>query len=387
MRRLALLLPGLLALAVAAKAPGVGVWSLVEAEKGPGPRVEHGVAALDDGFVVWGGCRAERVGHCPGALATGARFVPGGKGKWRPVTSDGAPLPREGVAVQGLGGRMVVWGGKEPGFDGHVGTGSVYDPGADVWKPMSEAGAPAARVGFSSVWTGKRWFVWGGFHHVQVGTRVTGRYLADGALYDPGTDTWSAVASEGAPTPRRDALAAWTGSKVVVWGGCEETETLCDPTGTGALYDPASNRWTAMSSEGAPDLERPAADPVYVNGRIVVFGTRQVAEGSARMDPTVWTWEEATNRWSWRDAAHLVRGRAFATPRGVLLVGADEAWLYEPGEDEWTAINDAPTRHPGAAMVWGARGLFVWGGIWTEQTDLGPKQPHPVDSGLLLELL
>ena len=31
--------------------------------------------------------------------------------------------------------------------------------------------------------------------------------------------------------------------------------------------------------------------------------------------------------------------------------------------------------------------LFVWGGIWTERTDLGPEQQVPVDSGLLLELL
>jgi hypothetical protein len=42
---------------------------------------------------------------------------------------------------------------------------------------------------------------------------------ADGAAFNPVTDTWSPLASEGAPAARRDHQARATDVGMVVWGG------------------------------------------------------------------------------------------------------------------------------------------------------------------------
>ena len=59
----------------------------------------------------------------------------------------------------------------------------------DSWTLTSTVGALAARSGHSAVWTGSRMIVCRG-----------GSYSAGGALYDPGTDSWTPVSTVGAPT-------------------------------------------------------------------------------------------------------------------------------------------------------------------------------------------
>ena len=46
-----------------------------------------------------------------------------------------------------------------------------------------------------------------------------GSGTADGAAYDPGTDTWSPITATGAPSARSDHFAAWSGTEMIVWGG------------------------------------------------------------------------------------------------------------------------------------------------------------------------
>ena len=53
--------------------------------------------------------------------------------------------------------------------------------------------------------------VWGG--------QKDGAPLADGARYDPLTDTWTATAGTSAPGERAGHAAVWTGTKMLVWGG------------------------------------------------------------------------------------------------------------------------------------------------------------------------
>jgi hypothetical protein len=41
-----------------------------------------------------------------------------------------------------------------------------------------------------------------------------------GSRFDPATGTWSALpTTAGAPTPRQDHSAVWTGAAMIVWGG------------------------------------------------------------------------------------------------------------------------------------------------------------------------
>lgn len=68
----------------------------------------------------------------------------------------------------------------------------------------------------------------------------------DGAAYDPVTNTWTAVSTAGAPSPRSRHTAVWTGSNMIVWGG------LPGPTNAGAVYDPATDAWTPTAMTRPP---------------------------------------------------------------------------------------------------------------------------------------
>jgi hypothetical protein len=83
----------------------------------------------------------------------------------------------------------------------------------------------------TSVWTGTEFIVWGaaGF--------------ADGAAYNPTTNTWRPV--RGGPRgPARDVVALWTGDAVVAWhGGIPSDANAPD----GGVYDPLTDTWSAIA--------------------------------------------------------------------------------------------------------------------------------------------
>src|SRR5262249_44733103 len=81
----------------------------------------------------------------------------------------------------------------------------------------------------------------------------------DGALYDPAHDTWTPIAAVGAPKPRFDHLLAWTGDRLLVWGGAEQGSMdpvlLTGPKqflGDGGLYDPVAKTGTAIPPGSVP---------------------------------------------------------------------------------------------------------------------------------------
>lgn len=53
----------------------------------------------------------------------------------------------------------------------------------------------------------------------------------------------------GAPLPRSAHAAAWTGFEMLEWGGPGPANTVLND---GARYDPALDRWTPMTGDGAP---------------------------------------------------------------------------------------------------------------------------------------
>ncbi len=180
---------------------------------------------------------------------------------WSAPNPPGAPLSRLGHTAVWTGTELIVWGGRREILGAQscevtmLDSGARYDPVANTWTPMSTVGAPSPRMGHTAVWTGDRMIVWGG----QPGPThdfftddwsVPG--LADGAAYDPSTDTWTPIASLDAPAGRMIHAAVWTGSEMIVWGGMSAGV----PESTGGIYDPATDRWVQPTPlEDAPLLD------------------------------------------------------------------------------------------------------------------------------------
>jgi N-acetylneuraminic acid mutarotase len=122
---------------------------------------------------------------------------------------------------------MIVWGGVAQFGQGeeNIVSGGQLDPVTKVWTPISTTGAPTSRSGYVTAWTGSRMVVWGGRTSPAMTTSPSDTVLGNGAQYDPVTDTWATISGTGAPTPRFAHTAVWTGSQVLVWGGVENPAT------------------------------------------------------------------------------------------------------------------------------------------------------------------
>ena len=169
---------------------------------------------------------------------------------WTSISQTGAPLFLPSV---GWFGGSAVWTGEEV-LIWNVGGGSLlhrYNPGTDTWSLMSIVGAPALVEGSRGAWTGHEMVVWGA-------TRLPdGTYVMDGGRYDPVADHWSPMSQDGAPTLRQHHSMVSTGSELIVWGGgWGPTNTTSGGqfqyTSTGGRYDPVTDTWHPMTTNGAP---------------------------------------------------------------------------------------------------------------------------------------
>src|SRR6266576_3046208 len=84
----------------------------------------------------------------------------------------------------------------------------------DAWGATSTVNAPSARDSHTAVWTGSEMIVWGGCDNINV-TSV----FNTGGRYNPSTNSWTATSTTNAPEARAGHTAVWTGSEVIVWGG------------------------------------------------------------------------------------------------------------------------------------------------------------------------
>ena len=128
--------------------------------------------------------------------------------------------------------------------------------------------------------------VWGG---LQSGP---GR-LNTGGIYDPASDRWTLTSTEGAPGRRDTHTAVWTGKRMIVWGG-KQSIFHTDRLATGGMYDPAADTWTPTATAGVP-AGREEHSAVWTGKRMIVWGGRTVegkfSNDGALFDPVANAWE------------------------------------------------------------------------------------------------
>ncbi len=164
------------------------------------------------------------------------------------------------------GCEILYWGGR--GLDSRaLGAehGRRYHPHTDTWRLMSTVGAPTARrEGGIYQWTGAELFVWGG-------RGESDSLLEDGGLYDPATDSWRPIPRETdpsrAPRSRVEAVADWTGTEVVIFGGLGGPGNVLRE---GAFYNPTTGQWRLFLEPG-PEMYD--AYGGWARNRLFVWGS------------------------------------------------------------------------------------------------------------------
>ncbi len=222
-------------------------------------RSGHSAVWVQDRMVVWGGAVE---GGKP--TADGASYDPAADA-WTVLP----PAPLEArIAHRTVASahRMLVWGGSsgEGQAGKHFADGAIYSPAENAWKPM--AAFPETREGggrdtFSSVWTGEKMLVWGGYSRNATCNPCNHE---DGAIYDLAADTWTLM-SPGPLSGRGAHRAVWTGREMLVWGGFNTTE-LND----GATYNPESDSWAALPQ--SPLLPRQGQAMVLAGNQVLIWG-------------------------------------------------------------------------------------------------------------------
>jgi hypothetical protein len=318
--------------------------------------------------------------------------------EWTIHSTAGAPtaiLP----AMVSTGDELVVWSGSRerpaPNLGSYedVSDGAVFDRAKNLWRPMSTDGAPTPRTAAPAVWTGKYVAFWGGMVGKTVPSLMNGsdncwdfpggdcERLGDGALYDPALNQWHPIANEGAPSPRSDHVLAWTGSRLLVWGGAMyaapgASDPQYTPLGDGALYDPSSSTWAAMAPfPGTPSMISDV--PFFVQGRLVVFEDGVIDGHFYDPNANAWTAIAAPPV-----ELHCATQWLHAQAGMITAVCNDEAVAarYDVATNQWLVNDLPPSTATGRAVLWTGQRLFVLGGqIMGPLTGCGPNSPPGCD--------
>ena len=209
----------------------------------------------------------------------------------------------------------------EPSRDYHLSAMAADDACVDdTWTPMPGV---IERSNHTAVWTGSEMIVWGGCANEYVGNACNSQ---SGHRYDPATDTWSEMNIEGAPSGRHLHTAIWTGTQMIVWGGLD----LLNATRlqTGGRYDPIADAWLPTTINEAP-TSRHSHTAVWAGSEMIIWG----GDGCLAEPPCV---------------------SAFVNSGG----------RYNPATDQWTETNFlfAPDPRRSHSAVWTGSEMIVWGG-------------------------
>jgi N-acetylneuraminic acid mutarotase len=272
---------------------------------------------------------------------------------------------------------MLVWGGISYTSAGssYTSTGYRYDPDTDTWTAMSSLNAPSPRSGHTAIWTGMEMIIWGG---QAPGAGYV--WLNDGARYNPATDTWKALSVSDAPEARSGHSAVWTGAQMLVWGG-RNGGFFPDYPQAGGIYDPDTDSWRAMTADNAPS-GRAGQTAVWTGTQLLVWGGTSdtfFSGSGGRYDPQTDTWTAISTL-----NAPVPRSGHTAVWTGTEMIvwgGYDDAQYhatgarYDPLTDTWaaTTLTAAPLARWGHSAIWSGNEMIIWGGYTANLDSLYPR--------------
>ena len=260
-------------------------WSTTQTTNAPTARGSHMAvwATTTSNMIVWGGITSNGGTE----LNNGGAYDPVGN-SWSAISTTNAPTKRS-ISAGGVwtGTQMLIWAGDDSGTS--LNSGGLFNPSAAApeglptvgqWTTMSNANAPSIRECSPAVWTGTQMIVWATCNGTQLNT---------GGLFNPSAaapegagffGAWTATSTTGAPSAREQHAAVWTGTSMIVWGGGVSNTT---PLNTGGVFTPnsGSGTWTATAATGAPSQRYfPAA--AWTGSRMIVFGggAKPIGEGT-----------------------------------------------------------------------------------------------------------
>jgi len=341
-------------------------WLPTSTVNAPSARYWHTAVWTGSQMIIWGGIDGS------GYLNTGGRYDPT-TDSWSP-TSTGVNVPSERVGHTAIwtDSEMIIWGGVD--WTNYLNTGGRYDPTTDSWSPTSTGvNVPSARCWHTAVWTGTEMIVWAG------GVTYTTPIGKTGGIYNPVSNSWTALSTTGAPRDRCLHTAVWTGREMIVWGGIHIGFSMSDKVvlADGGKYNPETNTWLATSATGAPQA-RAAHTAVWTGTEMIIWGGMGVywifpisLNSGSRYNPATNSWN-ATNTWGAPSARGYLEyfHTAVWTGTKMIIWGGNDGThlntggLYDPAANSWasTSLINAPAARSSHTAIWTGSQMIIWGG-------------------------
>ncbi len=331
----------------------------------PSARAWHTGVWTGSELIVWGG---ESFDGGFLYFNSGGRYLPSTDNWTATSTGTNVPEPRASASAVWTGTRMIIWGGYASGPT--LNTGGRYDPSTDSWQSTSVgAQVPSGRYGHSAIWTGTQMIVWGG--------RPTSSTTNTGGRYDPSTDAWTSTSTgTNVPAARYVHTAVWTGTTMVVWGGTLNDDAAYD---SGGRYDPTTDAWIPTSRDANTPGARSRHTAVWTGSAMIVWGgcsfdtsaSRLCLNSGGRYDPASDSWtatsvganvptarENQTAVWTGREMV-VWGGRDFSNSK------VNSGGRYNPVDDAWRSTSmsgPVPNPREGSEAAWTGAEMIVWGG-------------------------
>jgi N-acetylneuraminic acid mutarotase len=229
-------------------------------------------------------------------------------------------------------------------------TGTVADTTApdtttigSGWTPLTAVPTGfAARRSHSAVWTGTSMIVWGGCAAMEKPS------YGDGASYDPATSSWKLIKDSGLAARYLHA-AAWSGTEMLIIGGILAPSPFGGYTVAkdGALYDPSTDSWSPPVT--LPGATRYSTVAVWstTTSEFLVWGG---FSGSTRLGDG-YAYKPSTKTWRTMSAVGAPTARngheaAWTGTRMIVIGGAAgstgyyaaDAYSYDPVADTWETL-------------------------------------------------
>ena len=314
--------------------PGTDTWTTMSDTNAPTARAESSAAFANGYLVVWGGSDPDDELEF---FNTGGRYNPTNN-SWTATSLSNVPLRRAAATATAIGTDIVFFGGKSTNdFLNEVASGARYNPAVNSWTAIAEA--PSGRYRHTATWSGTYLLVWGGvdiLYYIspfpQLPSILTYAPITSGLKYNPSTDSWTTISTNGQPAMATGHSAAWssTGS-LMIWGGdlwpygcffnCGYSHAF---TNGGSRYSPASDTWTPMASTSLS--ERGEHTAVWTGSQMILWGGENDSAGA------------------------LADGQRYNLPANTWSAMADPPPSGEPSERN------------SSTSVWTGDALIVWGG-------------------------
>jgi N-acetylneuraminic acid mutarotase len=318
------------------------------------PRKDFTATVLTDGQVLIAG--GQYSSGANGGQATAQVEI------FNPSTGKLAPAAQMGVARAGQtatllpDGRVLVAGGYTQLGSQALASAEIYDPATGAWSSTGSLNAGRTQHAAVLLASGQVLVVGGGAYPATgISPHGSSPAMLAAETFNPASGTWATVAMPALDRPVHPTATLLANGRVLVVGGQYMWNSPDESQERSELYDPGSNTWSAVPPDTRSGARQFQSATLLPSGQVLVAGGMHdlTPIGSASLyDPTTNSWAELPNM----SENRCGQGAVLLSTGRVLLVGSG-CWdqqsagveEYDPASYRWFRV--APLSAPRGFVV------------------------------------